>query len=173
MSVTMINVGNPHPLWSPQKSAGAAFHDDSGLFIVGLPAPTHEEMDAFQGPGRLGLMKHRRILILTLLFGHAVRLESPYHASLTDRLAAPSLSRAGEHRLLNLCLVDAPTGETVSMRASTISPHLTEMLQRHICRQVANPISMSDFESDLQDWDAAYPTSRSVIRASTWCKLGD
>ena len=173
MSVTMINVGCPHPLWHPQADAGAAFHDDAGLFVVGLPRPTREEMDAFQGPGRFGLMRHRSILVLTVLFADAIRLSTPYHASLISRDAAPSLSGVGEHKLLNMCLVDAPTGVTVSMRASTISPHLTKMLQRHVCQQFENPISLSDYKREIHDWDVTYPTPRSVIRASTWCKLGD
>ena len=118
-------------------------------------------------------MKHRRISVLTLTFDSTICLSAPYHASHIGRDDAPSLADAGEHKLLNLCLVDAPTGEVVSMRASTISPHVTALLQRHVCQQAANPISLNDFLSDVRDWDSTYPTPRSVIRASTWCRLGD
>ncbi len=173
MSLTMISVGLPHPMWRPQAEGGASFNDDLGLLVIGLPKPTPTEVEAFQGPGRFGLMKHRRISVFTLMFGSIVRLSTPYHASHIGRDEAPSLAGAGEHRLLNMCLVDAPSGEVISMRASTLSPHVTAMLQRHICQQFANPISLNDFSGDLQDWDSSYPSSRSVIRASTWCQLGD
>lgn len=173
MSITMINVGLPHPMWRPQAEGGASFNDDLGLLVIGLPNPTPAESHEFQGPGRFGLMKHRRISVLTLTFGSTICLSAPFHASHIGRDEAPSLAHTGEHKLLNLCLVDAPTGEVVSMRASTISPHVTAMLQRHVCQQVANPISVNDFLSEVQDWDSTYPTPRSVIRSSTWCRLGD
>ena len=173
MSITMINIGQPHPMWRPQARGGASFNDELGLFVIGLPDPTPAEKTEFQGPGRFGLMKHRRISVFTLMFGSTIRLSTPYHASHIGRDEAPTLAGTGEHRLLNLCLVDAPTGEVVSMRASTISPHVTAMLQRQVCQHVANPISVNDFLGDVQDWDSTYPTPRSVIRASTWCGLGD
>jgi hypothetical protein len=173
MSVTWISVGLPHPMWRPQKHGGAAFNDELGLFVIGLPSPTVEEVSEFQGPGRFGLMRHRRISILTLTFGSTICLSTPYHASHVGRDEAPTPAGTGEHKLFNLCLVDAPTGGTVSMRASTISPHVTAMLQHHVCQQFANPISMDELLADRQDWDSAYPTPRSVVRASTWCRLGD
>lgn len=173
MSITMINVGQPHPLWKPQADAGGAFNDDLGLVVIGLPSPTHAEMDEFKSLGRFGLMKHRRISVYTLVFGQAILVSTPYHASLIGRVDAPAPTGAGEHKLLVLCLVDAPTGETASLRASTISPHLTKMLQHHVCQEVANPISLGDVVRDFQDWKSTYPTPRSVIRASTWCRLGD
>ena len=173
MSITMINVGLPHPLWRPQAECGAAFNDDARLLVVGLPKPTPEEVEAFQGPGRFGLMKHQGISVYTLLFGSTFCLSTPYHASLIGRDEMPSLAEAGEHKLLTFCLVDAPTGATIALRASTISPHLTAMLQRHVCQQFANPISKNDFLGDVKDWNSTYPTQRSVIRASTWCQLGD
>jgi hypothetical protein len=173
MSITMINVGLPHPLWRPQAKCGAAFNDDTGLLVIGLPKPTCEEIAAFQEPGRFGLMKHRDIFIYTLLFGTTFCLSTPYHASHISRDETPSLAGVGEHKLLMMCLVDALTGETISIRTSTLSPHLTAMLQRHVCQQVANPISPNDALGDFQNWNSTYPTQRSVIRASTWCQLGD
>ena len=173
MSITMINVGQPHPLWRPQAESSAAFNDDLGLLVIGLPKPTREEIAAFKEPGRFGLMKHRDILIYTLLFGTTFCISTPYHASLVDRDETPTLARAGEYKLLTFCLVDAPTGQTISLRASTISPHLTAMFQRHVCQQFVNPISMSDVDRDFKDFLLTYPTTRSVIRASAWCQLGD
>lgn len=173
MPFTMISVGLPHPIWQPQADSGATFDDELGLFVIGLPDPTTEEIKEFQGPGRFGLIKHRRISVVTLNLGPAIGLSTPYHASLISRDEAPTLAGSGEHKLLQLCLVDAATGETVSIRASTLSPHVTAMLQRHVCQQFADPISMDDFLADVQDWDSTYPTPRSVIRASTWCRLGD
>lgn len=173
MSFTMISVGLPHPMWQPQADPGATFDDELGLFVIGLPDPTTEEIKEFQGPGRFGLMKHRRISVITLTLGAAIRLSTPYHASLISRDEAPTLADTGEHRLLQLCLVDAATGMTISMRAATLSPHVTAMLQHDVCQQVANPISLNDFLGDVHDWDSTHPTPRSVIRASMWCRLGD
>lgn len=173
MSFTTISIGLPHPMWQPQAVPGATFDDELGLFVIGLPNPKTEEIEEFQGPGRLGLMKHRRISVLTLTFGAAICLSTPYHASRVSRDEAPTPAGTGEHRLLQLCLVDAATGMTVSMRAATLSPHVTAMLQHDVCQQVANPISLNDFLRDVHDWDSTYPTERSVIRASTWCRLGD
>jgi len=173
MSITMINVGLPHPLWKPQAESGGAFNDDLGLLVIGLPQPTPDEVEAFQGPGRFGLMKHRGITIYTLIFGSIICISTPYHASLLRRPEKPSLAGAGEHKLLTMCLVDAPTGEVIAIRTSTISPHVTAMLQQHVCQQVTNPISQNNFLGNFQDWDSTYPTPRSVIRASTWCRLGD
>lgn len=173
MSFTTISVGLPHPMWRPQAVPGAAFDDELGLFVIGLPNPTTAEIEEFMGPGRFGLMKHRRISVATLTFGAVICLSTPYHASHISRDETPTPADAGEHKLLQLCLVDAPTGETISMRASTISPHVTAMLQRHICQQFTNPISLNEFLEDVHDWDSTYPTERSVIRASTWCRLGD
>lgn len=173
MSITMINVGQPHPLWRPQAEYGAAFNDDLGLLVIGLPKPTREEIATFQGPGRFGLMKHRDILIYTLMFGTNFCISTPYHGSQLSRYETPSFAGVGEHKLLTMSLVDALTSETNSIRVSTLSPHLTAMLQHHICQQVANPISPNDFLGDFQNWNSTYPTQRSVIRASTWCRLGD
>lgn len=173
MSITMISIGLPHPMWRPQAEGGASFNDDLGLLVIGLPKPTPEEVETFQGPGRFGLMKHRHISVFTLMFGSTICLSTPYHASHIGRDEAPLLAGVGEHKLINLCLVDAPSGEVISMRASTLSPHVTSMLQRHICQQVTNPIPLNDFLGDVQDWNSTYPTQRSVIRASTWCQLGD
>jgi len=173
MSITMINVGQPHPLWTPQADAGLCSSDDLGLFVLGLPNPTKTQIGEFQGPGRFGLMKHRRISVLTINFGSTISRTAAYHASLVDRDETPTLARAGEHKLLTFCLVDAPTGETISLRTSTISPHLTAMFQRHVCQQFVNPISMSDVHRDFKDFLLTYPTEQAFIRASTWCQLGD
>jgi len=173
MSITMINIGLPHPLWRTQAESGAAFNDDTGLLVIGLPKPTPEEAEAFQGPGRFGLMKHRGISIYTLMFGTTFCISTPYNASFIRRDKTPSVAGVVEHKLLMMCLVDALTGETISIRTSTLSPHLTAMLQRHVCQQVANPISPNDAVKDCQNWNSTYPTQRSVIRASTWCQLGD
>ena len=92
MSITMINVGQPHPLWRPQAECGAAFNDDLGLLVIGLPKPTREEIAAFQEPGRFGLMKHRDILIYTLLFGTTFCISTPYHASQLSQYETPSVA---------------------------------------------------------------------------------
>lgn len=79
MSITMINVGLPHPLWKPQAESGGAFNDDLGLLVIGLPQPTPDEDES---PNRLlGLgavargLRHREVLGGGICFHAAHRSE--------------------------------------------------------------------------------------------------
>ncbi len=172
MSITMLRVGNTHPMWIPQSLPGAVFNDDIGMFVIGMTKPELRNVAAFEDRGKFGIMCHRRISVMSLIIGDVIDVSVPYHASLVDRDTPPSPVIGSDHRLLSFCLVDAPTGTIIDMRASTISPHLTKVLDKTVRAQIASPISEEDFIGDARDWTRAYPTARSVRLASTFSKLG-
>lgn len=172
MSITMLRVGNTHPMWVPQSLPGAVFDDDIGMFVIGMTKPEPRNIAAFEGRGKFGIMCHRRITVMSLIMSDVIDVSVPYHASLVERDAPPSAVIASGRRLLSFCLVDAPTGEIIDMRASTISPHLTKVLDKTVRTQIASPISEENFIDDARDWARAYPTARSVRLASTFSKLG-
>lgn len=173
MSVTKIEVGTPHPMWTPQLHPGATFDDDIGLFVAGVINPSDRDLKEFEGPGRFGLMRHRQIAVFTLVLGEAIDFSVPYHTSFVSRVDPPVQVEADERRLLHFHLVDAASGETLGIRASTVSPHLTKVMQQLLQRQSVNDLSEQSFLTDVQHWDTTYPTPRSVRRASTWSRLGD
>ena len=172
MSGTLISVGNPHPMWLPQCDPGAVFDDDIGMFVVGLPHVSSVTVEEFQGPGRLGYMRHRSIIVLSLILGEVIDFSVPYHASLVERCSPITDFGPGEHRLLQFCLVDASSGETLAMRASTVNSHLSGLLAKAFHEQVANPIAKADFITDTESWNDTYPTGRSARQASTFSRLG-
>jgi hypothetical protein len=172
VTITAISVGEVMPLWTPQPSPGAAFDDELGMFAVGLPEIEATTVKNFFSPGKLGLMRHRTLIILTLVVEGVIDVSMPYHASLISRMEPPAGAHLKEHRLLKFCLVDAPTGVVRAIRASTVDPRLTNLLQTALCRQVQAPIAPMEFLDDVLDWNHCYPTPRAVRRASTFSRLG-
>jgi hypothetical protein len=173
MSVIRLYIGDLHPMWSPLSEGGAFFNDESSHLVIGIGNPNSDEVDAFQGLCRFGLMKHQRISIITLKFGESFTISTPYHASAIYRSGLPEPLLVGERQRLSLYLVDAETGEIVSMRASSINPRLTKALHHQISQQKENPISAEEFGRDAKDWISMFPSPAVTFRASTWCYLGD
>lgn len=173
MSITKIEVGSPHPMWKPQLLPGATFDDDIFLFVAGIINPSDRDFKEFEGPGRFGLMRHRQIAVFTLVLGEAVCFSVPYHTSFVSRVYPPVKAKGDQRRLLHFHLVDAASGETLGIRAATVSPHLTKVIQQLLQRQSVNDLSEQSFVADAQHWNTTYPTPQSVRRASTWSRLGD
>jgi len=172
MSVTKISLGQPHPMWTPQYDPGGVFDDDIGIFVVGLPYVSTTTVEEFQGPGRFGYMRHRDIVVLSLILGEVIDISVPYHASLVTRYSSIAEFGPNEHRLLHFCLVHSSTGETMAIRTSTVNPHLSGLLSKAFREQVANPLSEAKFIDDARSWNKSYPTGRSVRRASSFSHLG-
>jgi len=173
MSISIIEAGLPHPMWTPQLVPGAVFDDDIGVFVLGVTNPSRRDLEEFHGSGRLGVMPHRRIAVFSIVLGRAVDFSIPYHASLVSHTEPPELFEGQERRLLHFHLVDAITGETLQTRASTVSPHLSKVMQRILRRQATEHLPQAGFLTDVQHWNKTYPTPQSVKRISTWSRLGD
>jgi len=172
MSEVILAIGEPHPMWLSQETGGAVFNDDISHFVIGFERPTSAAIATFQSQGKMGVLRYKGLLVITLNFGSMISVSFPYHASLAQRYDRPSLHSKGEQHLFTFALVNSMSREIISLRAATISSFVSEIINRTILEQLDMPITEIEFEKLAIDWNRQYPTGSSVIRISSFSKLG-
>jgi len=150
------------------------------LLSVTIGNPTRQEIDALRsGPLRVGLMPSPPLVWL-VLYGDGISFDTPFAPGLAGSAMSPehhaAAAKAAEwapktRRLLTLGVADTSTGQTVALRAISLTRKWWQEWA-DCCAQASAPITQAQWQAaqqrDYQRWpstDALLKSCRMVEKA--------
>ncbi len=175
----ILEVGKPYRPGVPRLAPGINYNFRGGqhelLLILDKLKPSDIE-EVRKGPCEFGALVFERIVFFLYRFGSAIEWsDAPYSIWQLpeDERIAPERPSPESRALLTVILVDADHNRIEALRAVTLSPVVTLTLQGAIAVQLAEKISVRDYQAAI---DAAYrrwPSTAGMLAEAITCKGGD
>jgi hypothetical protein len=173
MKMIGYGVGSPLPFSLPANiSNGAYFYfDRTGCELIAiLESPTHEIISDFKAKARsvFGLYKKGSVLFLLFKFGNQPWCDSPFHMHIKGEFKGgiPEDYTPGSLLSLSVILVDSRGNRNIVkvIRYLTFGREFSRRLVEAGKTQIANPISLHDFEKEVLRTYSLYPSSEDMVR---------
>lgn len=155
------------------------FYDGGYELMLRVSSPTRKEVRGVkQSACEFALVPHNDVLFFLFHFrGGLPWSDAPYSWHLTKlagREAMPVMTEGPETRaLLQVVLLDAPTGIVKVLRAVSLSPEFTMALHDAIRRQASAPWPGSaEYNSMIQEAYRKWPTTEAMLAAATTRTVG-
>ncbi len=147
--------------------------------VLCLPNLTEAEIrDVQKGQAEFALVTYPEVIFFLYRFGDAVTWsDAPYcwHRVPVEQRQLPPASGNPEARaLLQVVLVDAASNRIRALRALTLSPQFTRMLEAAIAVQATNPARPGDYEARIDAVCRLYPNSAALLEVAVdRCRGGE
>lgn len=169
MELTCFQVGKDYP-HAIGHSEGVVFDvTDSGILVqVFFYKPTVHEIEQFEvgNPFEMKLLQFRNIIFPLFKFGDLNWMDAPYSVHLSRQLTQIEVPTEGNGLSMQIALYDTKTGKLCKNRLIGLSTEISKKLIEMIEEQKKRPFNAREYDKNLNNVYAAYPTKKLVHMAT-------
>lgn len=137
--------------------------NDSGILVkVFFENPTNNEIEQFNAdmPFEMKLVELRNIIFPLLKFGNLQWMDAPYSVHLSKNLDHLEVPTEGNGLAMQIALYDTHTGKLCNNRVIGLSTKMSKKLIKIINEQKQKPFDRREYDRNIRDVYATYPTKK-------------